>query len=130
VLTPEIRQVNTETQSDTSPLQIWEGRVLCIDHENKSMEVRLSAKMAQMPDHTGEISLEWVSEQDMDLVRPGAVFYLSLYKRLLGPHRGTVENAQELRFRRQPNWTKNQLKQVDIDAQMLLSKVRSSPVVE
>lgn len=127
VLGPAVRPANTLPDTDASPLQIWEGRVLSVDSERHVMEVLLSAKLNKVPDHTGEIDLEWVSEQDADLVRPGAVFYLTLYKRW---KRTTVENSQELRFRRMPSWTKRQLQQVQQDTRMLLSKVRAAPTAE
>jgi len=88
------------------------------------MQVLLDAKIGQMPPHTGEVELEWVSDQDQDLVRPGAVFYLTLFKRT---KRGSIENAQELRFRRRPSWSAAQLKQIEADAAMLLSKMKALP---
>ncbi len=88
------------------------------------MQVLLDAKIGQMPRHTGEIDLEWVSEQDQDLVRPGAVFYLTLFKRT---KHGSIENSQELRFRRRPSWTVAQLKQIEEDAATLLSKMKTLP---
>jgi hypothetical protein len=75
----------------------------------------------------GEIDLEWVAEQDQDLVRPGAVFYLTLFKRTT---RGSVENAQELRFRRRPAWSTAQLRRVEQEAAMLLSKMKPLPTCE
>lgn len=112
---------------DSIPLQIWEGGVVDVDHDAHVMHVILDAKIGQMPKHTGEIDLEWVSPQDKDLVRPGAVFYLTLFKRT---KRGSIENAQELRFRRRPSWSTAQLKQVDEDAAMLLSKMKALPTSE
>ena len=114
-------KVAPEADVNASPLQIWEGRVLNVSPEKNSMDVLLSAQMSSMPDHTGEIDLQWVSEQDIDLVKPGAVFYLTLFKRT---KRGTVENSQELRFRRVPNWTRRQLQQVQKEADKLLSNVK------
>jgi hypothetical protein len=104
----------------TVPIQVWEGRVISVDEESQSMEVFLSAKLGGYDAHTGEIDLQWVSEQDKDLVTPGAVFYLTLFKR---SKRGTVENSQELRFRRQPNWSKYQLKRIEDSADAMLKKM-------
>lgn len=67
-----------EVSADSTPLQIWEGTVLSVDHTAGTMQVLLDAKTGQMPRHTGEISLDDVSAQDQDLVCPGAVFYLTL----------------------------------------------------
>ena len=110
--------------ADSTPLQVWEGTVVDVDRAACVMRVLLDAKIGQMPRHTGEIDLEWISEQDQDLVRPGAVFYLTLVKRTT---RGSIENSQELRFRRRPSWSAAQLKQIDEDAVMLLTKMKALP---
>lgn len=120
VITAGMREVS----ADSTPLQVWEGTVIDVDRVNGVMQVNLDAKLGQLPRHTGEINLEWVSEQDLDLVHPGAVFYLTLFKRT---KRGSVENSQELRFRRRPSWSAAQLKQIDEDAALLLSKMKALP---
>lgn len=109
--------------ADSTPLQIWEGTVIDVDRGAGSMHVLLEAKIGQVPRHTAEIDLEWVSDQDQDLVCPGAVFYLTLFKRT----KPSVENAQELRFRRRPSWSVSQLKQIDEAAGLLLSKMKVLP---
>jgi hypothetical protein len=111
--------------ADSTPLQIWEGSVIEVDHAARVMHVVLDAKLGEMPTHTGEIELEWVSEQDQDLVYPGAVFYLTLFKRT--KRGGSIEKAQELRFRRRPSWSTAQLKQIDVEAGTLLSKMKPRP---
>jgi len=111
--------------SDSTPLQIWEGTVLNVDRKSGGvMHVLLDAKIGKLPIHTGEIELEWVADQDYDLVCPGAVFYLTLSKRT---KRGSIENTQELRFRRRPSWSEGQLRQIENDAAMLLSKMKTPP---
>lgn len=112
-----------DVNANSMPIQIWEGTVVNVDIENGLMRVLLDAKMGDIPRHTGEIDLEWVSDQDKDLVVSGAVFYLTLFKR----SRPSVENAQELRFRRRPSWSASQLKQVAEDAATLSSKMKSLP---
>jgi hypothetical protein len=115
------------TSPDSTPLQIWEGTVLEVDHASGVMRVLLDAKMGQVPRHNAEVGLEWVSGQDEDLVRPGAVFYLTLFKRT---KRGSIENSQELRFRRRPSWSPTQLKRIDEDASKLLAKMKALPLAE
>jgi hypothetical protein len=112
------RTVNVEAL--TVPLQVWEGRVQSVNRNLQTMEVFLSSRFGGYDAHTGEIDLQWVSDQDKELVIPGAVFYLTLFKR---SKKGTVENSQELRFRRQPNWTKYQLKRISESADVLLAKM-------
>lgn len=122
---PIIPAISPVTGADSTPLQIWEGSVIDVDRDAGVMRVLLEAKMSPLPRHTGEIDLEWVAEQDADLVRPGAVFYLTLFKRT---KRGSIENAQELRFRRRPSWSGAQLKQVERDATLILSKMKGLSV--
>lgn len=116
----------THVSANSTPLQIWEGTVVDVDHAAGTMQVLLDAKIGQMPQHTGEIGLEWVDDQDQDLVRPGAVFYLMLFKRT----KPSVENAQKLRFRRRPAWSASQIEQIERDAAMLRSKMKARPVAE
>lgn len=115
------------TSADSTPLQIWEGTVLKLDHAAGVMHVLLNAKMGQVPRHSADIDLEWVSDQDKDLVQPGAVFYLTLFKRT---RRGSIENSQELRFRRRPSWSSTQLKRIEDDSSKLLAKMKALPFAE
>jgi len=117
---PPVPVLWNPTGTDSIPLQIWEGTVLCVDHEAGVMHVQLDAKIGQVPRHTADIDFEWVSDQDEDLVLPGAVFYLTLYKRT---KRVSIQNSQELRFRRRPSWSTTQLKRIDENASELLSKM-------
>lgn len=111
--------------SDASVIQIWEGKVLRVDYKRAVMEAALEAKIGNIAPHTAEIELQWVSDQDTDLVQPGAIFYLTLFKRT---RHGSIENAQELRFRRLPAWTSQQVAQVRQDAERMLSKMRAKPL--
>ena len=117
----------TPTNVDSAPLQIWEGTVLQVDREAGVMYVLLDAKIGQVPRHTADIDFQWVSDQDEDLVLPGAVFYLTLFKRT---KRGSIQNSQELRFRRRPSWSPTQLKHIDDNASELLSKMKALPIAE
>jgi hypothetical protein len=117
--------VDREADIDAAVIQLWEGRVLDVDRQHEVMSVSLTAKMGQIPEHTAEIELQWVSEQDLDLVVPGAIFYLTLYKKT---RRGSIQNSQELRFRRRPSWTKQQVQKIYSDAEKMLAKMRSRPI--
>lgn len=110
--------------ADAAVIQVWEGTVLSVDRESQSMLTKLHAKIGDIPDHSGEIDLEWVADQDADLVCPGAVFYLTLYKKR--KRGGTIENSQELRFRRRPSWSRQQIDLIDATAERLLSKLKAS----
>lgn len=83
------------------PIEIWEGVVTAIGDEHFSAVIR--AKINQnIPDHVMEIERILVQPQDVDLVTLGAVFYLTMYRETTG---NTVKNSEDIRFRRQPDWT-------------------------
>jgi len=103
----------------TNSIQIWEGKILDVDNVELSMNVILKDINGSAPDHSMDISMEWVSEQDYDLVKLGAVFYLTLYKET---KRGSIRNSQELRFRRLPSWSKSQLDSFNEKATQLLKR--------
>lgn len=114
----------TDEEPRTVPIQLWEGKVLDVDSRSGTMNVYLSAKIGNSPDHTAEINLEWVHAQDLDLVRPGAIFYLTLYKET---KRGSISNAEELRFRRLPSWSKSQIERIKLEASRLLARAKEKP---
>lgn len=94
---------------NTKPIQIWEGVVLAVDWQKSQISAKLRARIGHFPEHTANFSFEWIPDQDMDLVVPGAVFYLTLFRKL---KRGSIENSQELRFRRLPSWSNMQVRKV------------------
>lgn len=104
---------NNAVVANSIPLQIWEGTVKSVNHDDSVMSVILEPKMTQGNRHSADISLEWVSDQDRNLVTSGAVFYLTLYKRT---NRGSIQNSQELRFRRKPSWSATQVKNIESKA--------------
>lgn len=126
VLPKLIREPRESSHEDAVVVQLWEGTVITVSEE--SFRASLHPKMGQFDDHAGNISFEWVMEQDLDLVKPGAVFYLTLYKgRRIG---GTIINAQELRFRRLPAWTAEQVEKVNVLAAEILAKTKARPIAE
>ncbi|HHL4079884.1 hypothetical protein [Burkholderia sola] len=110
-----------------APLDIFEGVVQSVDTEHGSMYVKLISKMRPLVDHFAEIRLEYVIPQDRNLVRSGAVFYLSL---AVERRRGTVKNVQEIRFRRLPSWTRIEIQKMREDAKVLMSKLKPRPLVD
>jgi hypothetical protein len=109
--------------ADSKPIQIWEGVVLSVDSDKPIMYARLTAKMGDIPDHTAAISFEWIHDQDRELVKSGAVFYLTLFRKR---SRGSVQNSQEIRFRRVPNWSSADVHRLQGAADVLLSKIARS----
>lgn len=115
-------------QIDAAIVQIWEGTVLTVNKSEGCMRAVLHAKRGEIEDHAGDIYFDWVMDQDRDLVAPGAVFYLTIYKsRLRG---GTIVNSQELRFRRLPAWSRQQVAKVSELAANIAQKMRARPLAE
>lgn len=108
---------------DALPIEVWEG-VVIHQLDAETLQVSLTPKIGSSPAHTAEIELQWVDEQDRDLIRPGAVFYLSLGKTSRG---GSYENAQKIRFRRQPDWSARQVKKIWADVKILSGKIGERP---
>src|SRR5690348_580918 len=63
---PDIPQ-SVEGES-ASLIQVWEGTVQEVLLSERTMRVLLRAKIGGVADHFADIDLEWVSEQDRDLV--------------------------------------------------------------
>lgn len=101
-------------------LQVWEGVVLEVDPDQQIMLVKLADRQGLVAEHTAELGLDWVVAQDMELVRPGAVFYWTIYRET---KRSTIKHSQEIRFRRLPNWTNRQVEAINSKATALLSKL-------
>lgn len=109
IVVPEVvAPIRPEIRANSTPLQIWEGVVTSINSDRTAFQAVLEAKLGDIPPHSVEIDFEWVSPQDLDLVTSGAVFYLTLYKRVLP----SIENTQELRFRRRPAWSATQVRNI------------------
>ncbi len=121
------RTVGAVAEVRAAPIEVWEGEVKSVDATAQTMHVYLHSKLSQAPAHAGEIALEWVSDQDKDLVIPGAVFYWTLYKET---RRGSIRNSQELRFRRLPSWSRSQLERIQAEASKLLRAPRPARVFE
>lgn len=92
-------------------LQKWEGYVLEID--NEVFRARLIPISGQEDIQEAEIYLSEVTEEDRDLLEPGAVFYWSIGY-LVRPS-GTLR-ASLIRFRRLPAWSEDQLYKAERDA--------------
>ena len=126
VMPKALRETRHVPADAASIPQVWEGEVL--ELEKDLVRARLRDKSGALGDHLGDIYWDEISPQDRDLVQPGAVFYLTIY--VLRRPGGTRINAQELRFRRQPTWTAQQVDQVHILAAKLRARAAMKPIAE
>lgn len=92
----------------SSLIEIFQGVVNFVSET--SMDVTLRAKKdLSIPDHSMNIELKFVPPQDLELVKSGSVFYLTLFRETTGR---TVRNIEEIRFRRQPDWNRTMLERL------------------
>lgn len=93
----------------SSIIELFEGVVQTVGEQE--MDVILRAKRNQeTPDHAMSVNLKFVQPQDKPLVRSGAVFYLTMFIETTGR---TVRNVEEIRFRREPDWTPAMFRKLD-----------------
>ena len=96
---PEIRK--PEYQSVV--LQDWEGVIETVDNESFAARLRDLTINERYPSEMVEIPIEDVSEDDLELLRVGAVFYLTVGR--LKHRNGRQERFGRIVFRRLPSWT-------------------------
>jgi hypothetical protein len=86
-------------------LQKWEGTVLEMDAA--ALFARLKDLTHDNPDEEVEIEFEEILPDDLPLVQPGASFYWSIG--YLHKSHGQRIRASEIRFRRIPGWTDDEI---------------------
>lgn len=116
---PPLAKARTARQAISSlPNEIWEGTVQSVDEKARIMSAIMEPMLQQsISRHSANISLDYVVQQDLPLVRPGAVFYLTIFTE---KKRTSIQNAEEIRFRRMPAWSKAHIKKIQNDAVVLL----------
>jgi len=96
-------------------LQKWEGTVL--SRGKDSFWARLTDQNRVGLDEEAEILLTEVSEDDLPLVAPGAVFYWNIGCHIDASRR--TRRFSVIRFRRLPAWTEKELQQADQQAERM-----------
>ena len=116
---PQLAKTHAARQTISSiPNEIWEGTVQSVDEKARIMSVTLEPMLQQnVSRHSADISLDYVVQQDLPLVRPGAVFYLTIF---IKRKRTSIQNAEEIRFRRMPAWSRVHIKKIKDDVAELL----------
>lgn len=88
-------------------IQSWEGYVIETDEERGVFLAHLKPVKGESGDLEAEIYLSEISEDDLPLVKPGAMFYWSIGYIIKST--GTKINASVIRFRRMPTWSKQDI---------------------
>jgi len=94
----------------------WEGVVVAIGNETFVATLRSLHSTSEV-EQEAEIPLEEISEDDHELVTPGAVFYWTIGHGT-SPG-GTVRRFSQIKFRRLPTWNNRTLRRVDERAREL-----------
>jgi len=88
------------------PLQSWEGVVLEV--RDTTFSVRLVDLTGDRPEEEMELEKEELSDFDLELLEPGAIFYWTVgYRRQLPS--GARARVSLIRFRRLPAWSRSEL---------------------
>jgi len=96
-------------------LQKWQGYVLKVT--DNSLLVRLVDLSKNGGDEEAEIPIEEISDDDKDLIRPGAIFYWSIG--YLDSYSGQRSRVSVIRFQRLPSWSKEEIDAAKREAEHL-----------
>lgn len=97
-------------------LQKWEGVVTGINFENFS--ATLYDRSEKNIDEEASFSIDDVSDQDLDLLKEGAIFYWSIG--YLEKSSGQRMRSSIMRFRRLPFWSEIEIEAASKEAENLL----------
>jgi hypothetical protein len=90
-------------------LQEWEGVVTLV--RDDAFTARLTDVKRRSPDEEGEFSVGELRDDDVSLVRPGAIFRWSVG--IITMPGAAKITASQVVFRRLPQWTKRDLQRAD-----------------
>jgi hypothetical protein len=91
-------------------LQDWEGVVEDVRNDDFFARLRDRTSGSNFDAEAAEIPISEVDADDLPLLKPGAIFYLTIYRRIL--ESGRHERATRMFFRRLPAWTPSMLQSV------------------
>lgn len=106
VIIPNFPRIKPTHQDSFVSLQKWEGIVLEV--KKGYFLARLIDLTHEGPDEEAELPMEEITDQDKDLVKPGAIFYWNIG--YLDRRSGQRIRASVIRFRRLPKWSRDEIK--------------------
>jgi hypothetical protein len=106
-----------ERPENFSVLQDWEGVVETVDAETFTARLRDRTNNESYAAEKAELPISDISDDDLELLRPGAIFYLTI-GRLTRPN-GRQDRLGRLVFRRLPGWTESTLRRAEQRAERL-----------
>lgn len=105
-------------------VQNWEGVVTTVEETTFHAEVRPTNNPSARPTDELEIDLVNVAPGDIEMVKEGSVFYLTVGTLTL-PGEGPQQTTR-LIFRRMPRWSANDIKRRDSRVDALWSKMEAA----
>ena len=91
------------------PLQEWEGYVVAVGEDVFTARILDLTAGSQYEEEEADFPIEDLSESDLNLLRPGAVFRWAIgYQRSRG---GTKRRVSQIVFRQLPQWTAYELEE-------------------
>lgn len=106
---PLVLPVQSAVEDRGVALQKWDGVVTEVKED--TFIARLYDKTADSPEEEAELLIVDISDDDLPLITPGAVFYLSLG--YIIKNTGQKFRCPIIKFRRLPAWTRRELKDID-----------------
>ena len=108
---------NEDQKEDFEILGHWEGMVTIVEQRSFFAAMRSRDSEQELPDEQFEIDLDNVDEGDRELVREGAVFYLTVgIRRARGE--GPAKTTRVV-FRRMPRWSSRDIERAESEAEKL-----------
>lgn len=98
-------------------LQDWEGCVVNVNADTFTARLLDRTRNAKIDTEIAEIPLDEVDMGDRDLLRDGAIFYLTIRRRLTPT--GRHEVGSQIVFRRLPAWHRSSLDRIEAEATKL-----------
>jgi hypothetical protein len=114
-------QIEHVPQISFEPLQEWEGCVVETQATTFTATLIDITDRRKFEDEVAEFALTDLSDDDLLLLRPGAIF-----RWLIGYERhpsGTKRRASSVVFRRLPNWSENDLSRAKQEAKSLVEEI-------
>lgn len=106
-----------KVESDVS-LQKWVGQVLEVFSDG--FTARLTDITAKGAKEDAEFTFSEIADDDFSLLEPGAIFYWAIGRRYDAANRPSI--ASELRFRRLPDWSEEEIDNAALEAEELAKK--------
>jgi hypothetical protein len=119
---PIYRQVLKPPKPTLYTLQEWEGYVVEITEDSFTARLVDITAGGELPDEEADFPISDLSEHDFKLLKPGAVFrWVIGYEK---SRTGNKKRFSQLVFRDLPQWTKQELEEIEAHAKTIVSSIK------